>query len=367
MSIVIKKFPSLSDPTIEYRTEFNTLDGTTSCTCKGWLFKRGPGVRSCTHTRQLSELANGNAAVTADPEIAAIDIPHPVSCVGNIPDPPKEVAPTTPSADVQPMLASAMPDGRKVSDYARVDWVMEEKIDGHRVLVTVTNTSATARTRPSASHPSNDRPLPPHITQYAMGLMPGVYDGELYVPGGTSSDVTRLDKQLDLVLMIFDVIEMTGKLLTSASYRVRQEFLFDAADLAELDETTPVRHVKSSAVSQDAIDAIWARGGEGVILKDTNSLYISGARSASWIKVKRLESATLTITGFRAGKLGPASIVELVDAAGASTTVKVLNNETLADITAVGINSYVGKQLVISHQGRTKNNVYRHPCWDHVL
>jgi hypothetical protein len=43
-------FSSDSDPDKTYQTQLYA-DGTTSCDCRGWTFKRGTGPRSCKHTR----------------------------------------------------------------------------------------------------------------------------------------------------------------------------------------------------------------------------------------------------------------------------------------------------------------------------
>ena len=367
--IVHKSYPSSSNPKKSYEAQYNTLTGETACNCPGWTFKKGDLPRTCKHTVAILK-ENGDAR---DFKGRDLKFPSGVPIINGIPVPATSQAPRivpTPTVavdQVQPMLASAMLDGANVQSYVGSGWVLEEKIDGHRLLVTITKTSVTGRSRPSASHASNDRALPEHIINCALNLMPGVYDCELYLPGGTSSDVTRLDKQDQLVLAVFDLIEITGTPLLNRTYKDRQAFLLDSVDLADLTDTTPVRLVKSQPVSKAAVDAIWARGGEGAIIKNIESKYLSGMRSTDWIKVKRIEAATLTVKGFKAGKLGPHSIVELVDKDGAETSVKVLNNEAAALIAKIGTNYYLGRKLVISHQGRTKNNVYRHPMWDHIL
>ena len=43
---------TLGDAVIYTAIEF--LNGTTSCNCPGWVFKRGSKSRSCTHTKMLT-------------------------------------------------------------------------------------------------------------------------------------------------------------------------------------------------------------------------------------------------------------------------------------------------------------------------
>jgi ATP-dependent DNA ligase len=352
---------SSSNPNKKYTVVLNTATAEASCDCPGWTFKKGDKPRSCKHTVAILK-SNGLVANTSSEEVVKIPTGSPAG--------EPLVAPSVVvigTSDVQPMLASSIPANTTIKSYSNDDWLMQEKIDGHRLLVTVSPAGVSARSRPSASHASNVRSLPDHIRTAAMELMPGIYDTELYLPGGTSSDVTRIDKQSELVLAVFDVIEITGVPMINRPLTERMSFLQDSTDLAELTSSTPIRIVKSVPVSQTEINGIWARGGEGAILKRKDSAYESGARSLSWIKIKKILSATLTITGFTAGKLGPFSTINLKDDDGNETTVKTLNNEMLADIAKQGSDAYIGRKLVIEHQGRTAKGVYRHPMFDHIL
>lgn len=360
--IITRTFTSSSNPSLTYNTVLDDATGETSCNCPGWTFAKLGKPRECKHTKLI--LKEAGLAPPSVPAVVPAGLPVPAA-LDPIPvtTTAAPAAPVSVGAEVQPMLASAMPVGKSIMDYVGPDWVLEEKIDGHRLLVTVTNDTVTARTRPSASHESNDRQLPPHIVAAALTLMPGIYDAELYLPGGKATDVARIDNRDKLKLAIFDVIEMTGTLLVARTYKERESYLMDSIELAD---TSSLHRVAPGPVSKEAVEAIWARGGEGAILKHVNSPYTSGARSEWWIKVKKIESAKLMITGFKEGKLGPHSICVLMTAGAVETTVKVLDNATLADI-AKDPTKYIGSTLVIEHQGITKNGAYRHPMWDHVI
>ena len=58
------KFPSSSSSTV-YTTKRN-IDGSLSCNCRGWTFKRGTGPRECKHTRQVALRDAGASQVLAD-------------------------------------------------------------------------------------------------------------------------------------------------------------------------------------------------------------------------------------------------------------------------------------------------------------
>jgi hypothetical protein len=134
---------------------------------------------------------------------------------------------------------------------------------------------------------------------------------------------------------------------------------------SSLDEgQTYVTTVESTAVTHAAVQAVIARGGEGVILKRTSSRYRPGMRSPDWLKVKARQAATLTITGFAPGKSGPYSAMQLVDDDGGTATVKVSGNRLLADVTAAP-QSFIGRKVVIAFQERTKTGAYFQPTFDH--
>lgn len=382
--LITNTFPSSSNPSVVYTAMLDPVTGETTCNCKGWTVKKLGKPRSCKHTKKMcadagivesqNPLSNTVAAavnsgaitISHGPVFSGVDFaPKSQIIIDELPA--KPAAPILPPAQVSPMLASAMPEDRKLRDYCTPEWVLEEKLDGHRLLVTIKDGAVVATSRPGATHGATVRTLPAHITAVALELMHGIYDAELFVPGGTSSDVTRLDKRDDLVLGLFDVLELEGKSLMAMTYRVRREMLLDSAGLIDIEPGTkgPVQVLEVQPVSKQAVDKIWAAGGEGAILKRLESLYQSGYRSPDWVKIKKLEAAVLQITGFKKGKLGPNSIVELKDKNGLETAVKVLNNETLALIDK-DPSAWIGKNLVISYIGKTSLGAYRHPCWDHM-
>ena len=121
----------------------------------------------------------------------------------------------------------------------------------------------------------------------------------------------------------------------------------------------------SVPVSRAAVDAIWKAGGEGAVLKRKAAPYRPGWRSPDWIKVVKKLTATLTVIGFEAAKLGPYSVVLLRGDDGVETKVKTLDNHWLREFAAAP-GSFIGRRLVISYRERiAKGGQYRHPMWDH--
>jgi ATP-dependent DNA ligase len=331
-----------------YKTEFDTSVGRGSCNCPGWTRR---AIRECKHTKALAKEAGTPEAPKDDPVTPFDDLQN------TGPNPPT----------VKPMAASAMKEGKTVEDFMNDDWVMEIKFDGHRLMVIVTadeDKQVSAWSRPSNGRPGALRPLPPALVADLKQLPPGVYDGELFVPGGTSSDVTRLDLKDQLRFVAFDAVEILGTDLTELTLTARRGALDVAVKHCPKDGR--VSMASQQPVSMGAIKAIWAAKGEGAILKRTDSTYKSGHRTPNWVKVKEIGAAELTIIGYEEGLGGPNSIFKLRHEDGRETQVKVLTNALLAAVSA-DPDSYVGRRVTISYMGITSKGQWRHPIFDHFV
>jgi ATP-dependent DNA ligase len=235
------------------------------------------------------------------------------------------------------------------------EWVMDEKLDGHRCLITKDGDSVSTTLR---SIPS----LPAHIVAALQQMPDGVYDGELLVPGGVSTDVPNLSLRSELIFAMFDAVELAGQSIMHLPMTERRELLLVAAAFAP---GTAVVVCAQSTPTWAEVKRIWANSGEGVILKKKSSLYRPGHRSADWLKVKRLEQHTVTVTGFEAGSLGPTAVTLFRFDDGATGRCKTLNNEELAQ-TSANPAAFVGRRLVVQCQQRMRgSNSPRHPMWDH--
>jgi bifunctional non-homologous end joining protein LigD len=346
-------FPSSSSSAV-YTTKRHA-DGSLSCNCRGWTFKRGSGPRECKHTRSIASQNSGASQVLADEFEPARAKPA-----------PKVVAlvPCRVASVPAPMLASAMvePVKGKAFDAAYAGWVLEEKLDGHRATVRVTGSDVAAWSRPRAgTGVANLKEVPDIMKAALLHMSPGVYDGELVVPGGNSWDVTAIGSRL--VFVIFDLLEVDGDDLTALPYSERRAMLIDQLRKLPAGQKS-VSTVESLPVSWKTVEAIWKRGGEGAILKRPNSTYRAGYRSPEWVKVKAQLAATLTVIGFEAGKCGPYSKLALRDDSGHETTCKTLGNALLAQFAAAP-QSFIGRRVVISYQQKTPGGSYRHGIFDH--
>jgi ATP-dependent DNA ligase len=345
------QFPSSSNPNKQYTTVVND-DGKLTCDCPGWTVRRGDQPRQCKHTKSLAK----------DKPIA---VKGEYVYLGAAPAAPVSI-PALPTSDrpPAPMLASAITDlvTGTAFDAQYSGWLMEEKYDGHRVQVVVKERTVRAWSRPRAGEVALERSLPSPVSQAFLRLPDGIYDGELWLPGGKSSDVARKELQEQLVFVLFDLLEVEGRSWREQLYLNRRQAL---NLLGTMVEGTPIQVAEVVACTWANVQRIWDAGGEGVILKRPDSTYQPGMRSPSWLKVKKEAAAILTIIGFEAGKLGPNSVILLRDADGVKTSVKVLDNATLRMIDA-NPPSFVGRTLVVKYNERTKDGKYRHIRFDHL-
>ena len=265
-----------------------------------------------------------------------------------------------------PMLASAM--SVKVEGdafdrkYGDGRWVLEQKMDGHRVAVVVDSGRVQAFTGREVSE-QHVRSLPPEMVDALLHLPDGIYDGELCADSGQSAHVTKTGARL--VVVLFDVLQMGqwGPLLMT-SYQSRRAWLLAA--LMKLPEgQQSVSTVESVHPTWATVQAIWNAGGEGAILKRVSSTYQPGRRSDDWIKVKRDEVAVGIILGFEAGAFGPHSVTVFKLPNGQVQTAKTRNAKVRADM-AAHPEKYLGARLVVSHKGVLPSGKCRHPMFDHL-
>lgn len=290
---------------------------------------------------------------------------------------------------IKPMLASPLDrlTGKGVTPtwsnaFRNGPWVAEEKYDGHRLIVEKRGNPSdlfSDTTVMAWSRNGLPRLLPRHVRE-AIGQLPdGTYDGELLVPGGRSFGVTDLSETHRLVFMCFDILELLGNDAMTRPYHERRALLDTmfaderinrASRGVQLAFSWPVSTFEEVTHLRDSI---WARGGEGLILKRSGAPYQPGKRSKDFVKIKDLRSAVLRVIGYQPSRgeiidNGRFAIVVLEDEEGNQTTVKARDREALDRIEAAaqlcsGV-PFLGRKLRIEYQERTPDGSYRHPRWD---
>lgn len=210
--------------------------------------------------------------------------------------------------DPVPMLATA----GTPADLHGSDWLFELKWDGIRALVVADSAKIRLLSRNgidmSASYPElTDRSCWPPQDFIADGEIIavgpagrpdfGVLQGRMKLtkPG----DVRRARAAIPVRLMLFDLLADDGRDLRRLPLEERRkrlaEFHRPSDCPVELSETLDDRvdHI---------LDSARELGLEGVMAKRTDSRYVSGQRSRSWIKLKIEQTQEVVVGGWRPGK-----------------------------------------------------------------
>lgn len=291
---------------------------------------------------------------------------------------------------VKPMLAITL---EKAKIITWNEWAMEEKFDGHRMIVHITSTDVQAFGRPRKHAGSDGKTMavqvvPRHLEIELQQLPNGIYDGEL-VGGKTSTDVRRTDMQDSLRFVVFDCVQLNGIAAASLTYDERRELLVRVFKNHEGVMIKGGKHVSlaesfvvdSKQSLMRYFERIRKAGGEGVMLKRRASIYQQNKRSPDLVKVKALHTAVCTVIGFEATKgtvmnRGYFAKVLLRDADGNLTSVKTKDdfeleqfNKAAAKIEGtldhvLRTHPALGRKLRIEYQDRTTSGGYRHPRWD---
>ena len=280
---------------------------------------------------------------------------------------------------IKPMLAVQLKHGN-IIDYA--DWAIEEKFDGHRLIVVHNKVNGHHAVRAFA-RTGADRALPAHLVAALSNLPLGIYDGEL-LSGDTGTDVTRIDLEHERRYVVFDVLELNGRSTLTDTYDQRRQLLtamFLHLDLVKNAKVVFLATSKNVNCEKDVTafaKQVWDRDGEGAILKRRSARYQAGVRSPDFIKVKRVSHATLTLVGFEASRgsvmgRGRFAIVKLRDDEGNETTCKTLNDHEVAQFENAARRNWeqgmahpaLGRKLMIEFPRRTRTGGYQGPViWD---
>jgi len=406
--------------------------GRFGCQCRGWTVLKtdpdNPGKnkpRFCTHCEDIQRKYNlkvryegdyvyatnlGNLRNVANPVPGSVAVPVPTTRKKSAPtkqtavvdgikiidfDDDDEVIPVSNLAQavadaeaniaanapvhvyVDPMLAQPMPNVKdhkietvlaELKNYPAADWALEEKFDGHRVIVSVSKGQVKAWSRPGKDKDGKAkqaivRTLPKHVEAEFKTFPDCTVDGEDYVPGMMSTDVTESSNTEARRFVVFDITNVAGNDATGQTYDVRRELLEKVFEHVGGNNVTLADSVKPTAAF---VRKILARGGEGGILKRRAATYQAGRRSPDVIKIKGLETALMKIDGFEKGKLGPASRIKVRNPKDNSeTTVAAMGGgkELVEEMNANG-KSHIGRMCYIEYQFRTPDGSYRHPRWD---
>jgi ATP-dependent DNA ligase len=167
----------------------------------------------------------------------------------------------------------------------------------------------------------------PHLKGLDLREFEGsIFDGELYLP----SEFVKLDSfanalEATTALLhcsaekveefqestgqrvhyhIFDALKANGQDLTTLSFRERLQHLNDFKNFVTSSGYEEYIRFEELILheKEEYFRKIIGAGGEGIVLKDLDAPYFPGARSQSWLKLKRSDTVDAIIIGYHRGK-----------------------------------------------------------------
>lgn len=214
-------------------------------------------------------------------------------------------------------------------DWRALKYAMEEKFDGYSYI---NQGGDFYSKRLSAAKGNEGQPVCKSDSIHITAVMREVYrrcganlHGELYIPGGVSDDVTKIlgctpdlaiertiaaEPSKRLHYMLIDIRECWGKSLINEPWWVRRAILgwvyYHHIKPVMYSYNKNEEYIVLPPILLDdpnkAFKSIVTSGGEGVIFKRTDALYIPGKKPANnWIKGKKKITHDVVMMGLNPG------------------------------------------------------------------
>lgn len=183
--------------------------------------------------------------------------------------------------DMKPMLAETADDRRAGVLLTNDEWIATQKVDGHRVLVTIEDGKVTCLNR--QGKPKTTMITPQMISEFSrFHIGEWVFDGEL----------------VDGVFWLFDM-PIAGNHVSPTDPLAWRLDVLDNLYGQVLADSKVVRllpRAEGTADKQALADRVRTNGGEGVMFKNLNGKYDSGRRSRHLLKWKYVKDADCVVT-----------------------------------------------------------------------
>ena len=193
-----------------------------------------------------------------------------------------------------PMMATLVD-----TPFSRDGWLFETKWDGYRAIADVRKGKVELYSR---NHLSFNKDYPKVVAALEKLSHDAVLDGEVVIlkKDGTSDFQSlqnyKNDASGNLVYVAFDLLQLDGQDLQALPLIQRKELLKEI--IAQLGSKTVIysEHVLND--SEKLYKTAKEKGWEGIIAKESESLYAEGRRSMSWLKIKIVDEQEAIICGY---------------------------------------------------------------------
>jgi ATP-dependent DNA ligase len=259
-------------------------------------------------------------------------------------------------------------------------YLAQEKLDGMRAIVHITRSGLRIFSR-SAGVEDPTRPLEktsalPHLAALSFPHLSGtILDCEILAPGvdcaSLSGTIHRKNGDADsstVHLYLFDVIRVGDQDLSDSTLTAR---LIHLAVLEPQLRSEYVHFLPWAATNSDKRhlhESVLASGGEGIMLKRLDAVYLQGGRpSNNWYKAKKSSTFDCVVMGFTRGKgkynetigaviFGQYVDGELIELGQASGMTDRIRKQMSSNPEA-----FLGKVVLIQGMERLKSGAIRHP------
>ena len=211
--------------------------------------------------------------------------------------------------NLKPMLATLVD-----SPFDDDGWNYEIKWDGYRALAFMESKEAELKSRNNISFNEKFFPVLEAIKSWDLNA---IVDGEIVVADeqGISNfgllQNWRSEADGELLFYVFDILWLDGKDLTGLTQKERSGIL---------SPLIPKEGIIRAGFSVEGrgsefFDVARQMGMEGIIAKRSDSIYIPGARSKDWLKIKVKKRQEVIITGYTKNENSPKKFSSLLLAA----------------------------------------------------
>ena len=260
------------------------------------------------------------------------------------------------------------------------NYAAQEKLDGMRAIIHITKRGLRIFSRSAGvedpTRPLEKTPALPHLASLRFPQLANtILDAEILAPGVDVANLSGaihsngVGKTNGLVkIFVFDVLRYCGKDLSSKTLHHRIAVL----DILNGSLQSPCIILLPWAFTpkekRTLYETVLARGGEGIMLKRLDALYVQGGRPANnWLKAKKSGTFDCVVIGFTKGqgkynnRIGAlvfgqyvnGNLTELGQASGMSDAER---NEM-----SLHPDRYIGKVVTIKGMERLKSGAIRHP------
>ncbi len=264
-------------------------------------------------------------------------------------------------------------------------YAAQEKLDGLRAIIHITKNGLRIFSR-SAGVEDPTRPLEkttalPHLASIRFPqLVNTILDAEILatgvdvasLSGAIHSNEVRSTNGL-VKAFVFDVLRYCGQDLLTKTLHQRIAILDILSGALQSPYVIFLPWAFTAKGKRSLYDTVLERGGEGIMLKRLDALYVQGGRPANnWLKAKKSATFDCVVLGFTKGQgkynnrigaliLGQyvnGKLIELGQASGMSD----------AERTEMSLHPdrYIGKVVTIKGMERLKSGAIRHPQYSEM-